>query len=344
MPDKVLLLGAAGTVGSRVAHALIDAGYRLISLARSRGHRNLGEIESRGGEIRYGDMNDDAALKSALEGCRYFVHSAAPYPPSGLHLRLPGYLAKWPGQIRRQFALAKIAGVERAVYTSSLSTIGLAEPGKLADESLPFDPARQRGGNYYPVKAALEKAVLEATTGANPIGPPTVIVNPTGLVGEGSRNVKLSAVCVFYQGLSPFMVDAPMSFVDCHDVGRGHALALQKGRPGERYILGGWNTTLKDFAATVASLAGIRRPPVVPRFLAHWAALASEWTGLITGSPGALSLTSYYHLRYGQHYSWEKARRELGYEPANDLTPAILRELRWHGVIPNATEATAESR
>lgn len=333
MADRVFLLGAAGTVGSRVAHALLDAGYALRCLARSKGHRSLGEIAGRGGEVVHGDMDDDEALKIALEGCRYFMHCAAPYPWSGLHLRLKGYLDRWPGKLRRQFALAKIAGVERAVFTSSLSTIGPAPKGQLADESLPYDPVLQGGGNYHPVKAALEKAVLEATSGAAAAGPPTVIVNPTGLVGEGSRNVKLSAVCVFYQGLTPFMVDAPMSFVDCHDVGRGHVRALQKGRAGERYVLGGWNTTLREFAEKVAALAGIRRPPLMPRWVVHAAAHVSEIIGLFTGAPGALSLTSYYHLRYGQHYSWEKARRELGYEPTGDLTDAIMRELKWHGVV-----------
>ncbi|MCB9934396.1 MAG: NAD-dependent epimerase/dehydratase family protein [Planctomycetes bacterium] len=335
MADRVLLLGAAGTVGSRVALALLEAGYEVTCLARSKGHRNLMQVQDAGGEIRHGDMNDDAALRDALSGCRYFVHSAAPYPWSGLHLRQQGYRDKWVPQLKRHFELAKQAGVERAVFTSSLSTIGLAKAGELADETLPFDPARQSGGNYYPIKFALEQAVLQATTGDNPLGPPTVLVNPTGLVGEGSRNAALSGACVFFQGLTPFMVDARLNFTDCRDVARGHVLALEKGRPGERYVLGGVNIELHKFAEMVCALAGINRPIIVPRALAMLGAYTAEWWGLLTGRLGALTLTSYYHLEYGQWYSSSKAQTELGYEPTTDLEPAIKRELEWHGVAPS---------
>jgi dihydroflavonol-4-reductase len=193
---------------------------------------------------------------------------------------------------------------------------------------LPYEPRRTRGGNYYAVKAAMEAAVLEETSK----GVPTVLVNPTGLVGEGSRNPALSAVCVFYQGLSPFMVDATMNFVDTSDVAKGHVLALQKGKPGERYILSGWNTTLREMAEKICKLAGKSRPMILPRKLMWLGAVFAEYWGLISGGPGAVSLSSYYHLVYGQHYSCEKAKKELGYEPAADLEPAILRELAWHGV------------
>ncbi|MCC6464252.1 MAG: NAD-dependent epimerase/dehydratase family protein [Planctomycetes bacterium] len=330
MGDRVLVLGAAGTVGSRVALALREAGFEVRCLARSRGHRNLACASEAGAEIVWGDMNDDAALAGALAGCRYFVHCAAPYPWSGLHFRLAGYRNQWVPQVRQHFAAARRAGIERAVFTSSLSTMGLAGRGKQADEALAYDPARQGGGNYYPVKAALEAAVLAETAQ----GPATVIVNPTGLVGEGSRNARLSAACVFFQGLTPFMVDAPMNFVDCRDVARGHLFALQKGRAGERYILGGVNTTLREFAALAAGQAGIHRPLVVPRALAKLGALAAECAALLTGRLGALSRTSYYHLRYGQHYSSAKAAAELGYQPTQDLLPALRRELQWHAAVP----------
>src|SRR5690606_28528888 len=163
-------------------------------------------------------------------------------------------------------------------------------------------------------------------------GPPTVIVNPTGLVGEGSRNAELSGACVFFQGLTPIMVDARLNFVDTLDVAKGHVLALQKGTPGERYILGGVNTTLREFAETVTAMAGIGRPVIAPRVLAKLGAYFSEWAGLLTGKLGALTLTSYWHLAYGQHYSSAKAERELGYKPTAELKPAIARELEWHAV------------
>lgn len=324
MADRVLLLGAAGTVGSRVALALLEAGYDVTCLARSKGHRNLAQVAGAGGKLIFGDMNSDA-LQDALAGCRYFVHSAAPYPWSGLHFRLDGYRRTWVPQVKRHFELAKAAGIERAVFTSSLSTIGLAKDGP-ADETLLYDARRQGGGNYYPIKHALEQAVLEAD------GPPTVLMNPTGLVGEGSRNAQLSGACVFFQGLTPMMVDARLNFVDARDVAKGHVLALEKGRPGERYVLGGVNTTLREFAEKVTAMAGIRRPAIVPRVLAKFGAYASEWLGLLTGKLGALTLTSYFHLEYGQHYSSAKAERELGYQPTTDLSDAIARELEWHGV------------
>jgi len=327
MAERLLLLGAAGTVGSRVALAFLQAGYSVRCLSRSRGARNLALVEAAGGEIVWGDMNDESALAAALEGCRWFVHSAAPFPWSGLKLRLRRYLRDWPAQVRKHFEQAHAAGIERAVFTSSLSTIGLASPGELAHEDLPYDPKRQSGGTYYPVKAALEQAV-----GALAEQHGVVIVNPTGLVGPGSRNPQLSAACVFFQGMAPAMVDAPINFVDCDHQARGHVLALEKGTPGRRYILGGVNTTLRQFAELVAGMAGRRRPPRVPRALVKLGAYGSELAGLFTGKPGALSLTSYYHLRYGQHYSSERARTELGYEPTTDLEPAVRRELEWYGV------------
>jgi dihydroflavonol-4-reductase len=322
----VFLLGVAGTVGSGVAQAFLDAGYELRCLARSRGHRNLARAAEHGAEIVYGDMNDDAALSAALKDCRYFVHSAAPFPWSGLHRRLRGYRETWIPQVKRHFELAKQAGIERAVFTSSLSTIGLAKTGELADESLPYDAARQGGGNYYPIKADLEAAVKEVD------GPPIVIVNPTGLVGEGSRNPQLSAACVFFQGLAPAMVDATLNFVDTQDVGKGHVLALQKGTPGERYILGGVNTSLREFAELVAGMADRKRPMIIPRGILKMSAYFSEWWGLLTGKLGAVTLTSYYHLEYGQFYSSAKAERELGYQPTTDLREPVRRELAYHGV------------
>lgn len=332
MPERVLLLGAAGTVGRPIAQALAAAGYEVRCLARSKGHRNLAVAADAGCEIRYGDMNDSAALTDALQGCRYFVHAAAPFPWSGLKYRQKAMREQWLPQLRGHFEAARRAGVERAVFTSSLSCIGLAPKGEQADESMAWNAKRQGGGNYYPIKAAMEQTVLQATTGENPVGPPTVIVNPTGLVGEGSRNAELSGACVFFQGLAPFMVDATMNFVDCRDAARGHVLALQKGTPGQRYILGGVNTRLRDFAELAATMAGIRRPAVLPRKLALLGAYGAEFAGIFTGKPGALSLTSYYHLEYGQYYSSARAQRELGYEPTTDLKEAIARELEWHGV------------
>ena len=93
---------------------------------------------------------------------------------------------------------------------------------------------------------------------------------------------------------------------------------------------------LKDVAEMVTAMAGIQRPLIAPRALAKMAAYFSEWWGLLTGRLGALTLTSYYHLEYGQHYSSAKAERELGYQPTTDLREAIQRELEWHGVLEAA--------
>jgi len=327
LADRVLLLGAAGTVGSRVALALRESGFDVRCLCRTPGTRNALQAQAADCQILWGDYNETATLQSALAGCRFLMHCAAPYPSSGLRFRRAGMLARWVPQLQAVLKLARAAGIERVVFTSSLSTIGMAPAGQSADESLPYNPRRQGGGNYYPVKHALEQAVLQGAAEF----PPAVIVNPTGLVGEGSRNPELSGACVFFGGLTPFMVNARLNFVDTHDCAKGHVLALQRGVPGQRYILGGVNTTLKEFADTVTTMAGISRPIVLPRPLAKLGGYWGELRGLATGKTSAMSLTSYYHLAYGQHYSSAKAQRDLGYVPTTDLHNAIERELRWHG-------------
>jgi dihydroflavonol-4-reductase len=302
----VLVLGAAGTVGSRVALALCNAGYRVRCLGRSKGARNLAVVKAAGAELLWGDMNDEAELADALKGCSRFVHCAAPYPRSGLRFGLKRMLREWPPQVAGHFALAHKAGVERAVFTSSLSTIGLAPDGEQATEALPWDAKRQGRGTYHPVKAALEAAIMEHAAARN-----VVIVNPTALVGEGSRNPDQSAVCVFFQGRAPLMMDAPMNFVDCDDQARGHVLALEKGVPGERYILGGVDMRLRRFAEVVGALSQRRRPPCVPRVIVRAGAYAAEFAGLFKGGPGAVNLVSYNHLRLGQNYSSARAHAEL---------------------------------
>jgi dihydroflavonol-4-reductase len=324
--QTVLVLGAAGTVGSRVALALCEAGYRVRCLGRSKGARNLAAVRAAGAELLWGDMNDAAVLAGALDGCTRFVHCAGPYPRSGLRRGLRRMLREWPEQVAGHFAQAREAGVERAVFTSSLGTIGLAPDGEPATEALPWDAARQGRGTYHPVKAALEQAVLRDARENN-----VVIVNPTALVGPGSRNPDQSAVCVFYQGRAPLMMDAAMNFVDSDDQARGHVLALERGEPGERYILGGVNMSFARFAEVVCAFARRRRPPCVPRAVVKAGANAAELAGLLKGGPGAVNLVSYWHLRYGQEYSSARAEAELGYQPTVDIRPAIERELAWHG-------------
>jgi len=334
--DTTLVTGATGFVGSAVARALARHGHALRLLARAGSdRRNLAGLDA---EVVEGDLLRPDTLAPAVAGCRYVVHVAADYriwvpdPARMLAANVDGTLTVM------RAALA--AGVERVVYCSSVAALGLTKDGSPADETT---PAHEDAivGIYKKSKYRAEQAVL-AMARDEPL--PVVVVNPSTPIGP--RDIKPTPtgrmIADAASGRMPAYVNTGLNVVHVDDVGEGHALALERGRIGEKYILGGENMTLAEILAVVAELSG-RRPPWVRLPLgAVWpVAVASE---LIARGFGVEPMVTRDHLRMARKmmfFSSAKAMRELGYRP-RPAREAIADAVAWFreaGMVKRARAA-----
>ena len=305
-----LLTGATGFVGSAVARVLAARGHKLRLLVRATSdRRNLAGIDA---ELVTGDLTDAHSITRAVEGCRYVVHVAAdyrfwvPHPEPMLRANVEG--------THLIMRAARIAGAERIVYCSSVAALGFTADGSPADEATPVDPARQYT-TYKRSKYLAEQAVLGLVREENL---PAVIVNPAAPVGP--RDIKPTPtgkmIMDAANGRMPAYLDTGLNVVHVDDVAEGHALALERGRIGERYILGGENLDLKDLLTLVAEVAG-RRPPAI-RLREQWiwpAAWFMEGLARVTGIPPLVTRDHLRMARKKMFYSSAKAIAELGYAP-----------------------------
>src|ERR1700723_1010336 len=281
-PSTVLVTGASGFLGSALAAALRARGHAVRVLARASSPRtNLNPTDV----VCEGDLRDRASLAAALKGARYLFHAAADY-------RL---WARDPEEIQRnnvegtrlimQEALG--AGVERIVYTSSVATLKITD-GAASTEDNPLADGEGIGA-YKRSKVAAERLV-EAMIEHD--GLPAVIVNPSTPIGP--RDVRPTPtgriIVEAASGRMPAFVDTGLNLAHVDDVASGHLAALDRGRIGERYILGGENVTLSDMLADIARLVG-RRPPTVklPRVPLYPLAYVAEGVARITGKEPMLT-------------------------------------------------------
>jgi len=306
-----LVTGATGFVGSRIARALLARGEAVRVLARAGADRR--NLEGLAVEVVTGDLRERASLDPALRGVSTLFHAAADY-----RLWSPRPEALYETNVegtRRLMHAAAAAGVERIAYTSSVATLGSTADGTPADERTPASLADMIG-HYKRSKFLAEQAVREMIAAE---GLPCVIVNPSTPVGPGDikptptgRMVRDAA-----RGAMPACVDTGLNIVHVDDVAAGHLLALEKGRPGERYILGGENMTLEQILTICAALAG-RRPPAVrlPLAAVYPVAWLSELAARLAGSgEPRVTVDSLRMARKPMFFSSGKARRELGYAP-----------------------------
>jgi dihydroflavonol-4-reductase len=305
---KVLVTGASGFVGSAVAKVLAEAGFAVRALVRPESRRaHLQGIDI---EFAEGDLRDAASLRPAMAGVRYLFHVAADYrlwapdPDEILAVNIAGTRAIMSEAMR--------AGVERAVYTSSVATLGFRADGTPGDETLPLQEA-QAIGAYKQSKVAAERLV-EAMVAND--GLAAVIVNPSTPIGP--RDVRPTPtgriIVEAATGRIPGFVDTGLNLVHVDDVAAGHLAALQRGRIGERYILGGQDVLFSDMLAEIAAMVG-RSPPRwrLPRRLIAPLAYAAEGIARVTGREPLLTKDG---LRMSEHrmfFSSAKAERELGY-------------------------------
>jgi dihydroflavonol-4-reductase len=307
MTGLVLLTGGSGFVGSAIARALLQAGYSVRALVRATSPRNnLAGLDL---EMVDGDICDPAAVTRAMRGAQYVVHAAADY-----RLWAPDREALVRTNVegtRTVMEAAFAQGVTRTVYTSSVATLKPRHDGSSANEGdgLAVDEAI---GAYKRSKVAAER-VVEAIAAR---GLHVVIVNPSTPIGP--RDIKPTptgrVIVEAARGRMPAFVDTGMNLAHVDDVAAGHVAALERGRPGERYILGGDNVPLREMLREIARLTG-RRPPTLelPRAPLYPLATAAEAIASVTGREPLLTRDGLRMSRHRMFFTSEKAMRELGY-------------------------------
>lgn len=338
---KVFVTGATGFVGSHVAQLLCAQGADLRLLVRPNSRlENIADLKA---EHAIGDLRDPNSLKSAVQGCEFVFHVAADYR---LWVRDPQemYRSNVEGT-RAIIRLAQETGVRRVIYTSSVATMGFTTSGHVANESSPVS-LRDMVGHYKRSKFMAEEAALEAgRSGAN-----VVVVNPTTPIGE--QDIKPTPtgriILDFLKRKFPAYVDTGLNLADVKEIARGHLMAMEKAKPGERYILGGENLTLKEILDKLAALTGLPSPGMqVPHAVAlGFAALDQFFTGFVLRREPRATIDAV-RMGYKKMFaSSEKAERELGYK-AIPVEDALRRAIRWfqaHGYVEVAgSVATARA-
>jgi len=302
----VLVTGATGFVGSAVARLLRESGRSVRVLARAGAVRtNLDPAD----ELAEGDIRDRASIARALRGVRHLVHVAADYR---LWARDPGeiYRTNVDGaRIVMEEALE--AGVERIVYTSSVATLSTSK-GRVSDETKPLAESEAIGA--YKRSKIMSERLVEGMIERHDL--PAVIVNPSTPVGP--RDVKPTPtgriIVEAASGRMPAFVDTGLNIAHVDDVARGHLAALERGRIGERYILGGDNVSLSELLTEIAGLVG-RRPPSLrlSTHLLHPLAIGAELLAQVTGREPFVTRDGLRMARKYMFFTDAKARRELGY-------------------------------
>jgi len=322
MSDTVLVTGASGFVGSAVARALIARGLHVRVLMRPTSPKtNIAALDA---EIAQGDMRDERSMRAAMKDARYLFHVAADYRLWARDMDEIVRNNRDGTRIVMEAALAQ--GVEKIVYTSSVATLKPVA-GQSVDETSRHD-AQSAIGAYKRSKVVAEQVVehmiatqaLPATivSPSTPIGPRDVKPTPTGRILVEAAT-----------GRMPAYVDTGLNLVHVDDVAEGHLLALDKGKTGERYILGGQDTTLAEMLGVIAELSNRRAPRInLPRGPIYPLAYAAETWARMSGKEPFVTVDA---LRMSEHhmfFSSAKAERELGFR-ARPYREALADALAW---------------
>jgi dihydroflavonol-4-reductase len=327
---RAFVTGATGFVGSHVAHVLAESGAQLRLLVRKTSRTE--NIAALAAEHVVGDLRDPGSLKKGMEGCEFVFHVAADYR---LWVRDPQqmYLANVEGT-RAVIRAAQAAGVRRVVYTSTVATMGFTSNGAPCNEESPVALADMIG-HYKRSKFMAEQVAIESAKA----GADVVMVNPTAPVGE--QDIKPTPtgriLLDFLNRNFPAYVETGLNLVDVHEVARGHVAAAERARPGERYILGGEDLTLKQILDKLSAIAHIPSPTMkVPHGVAlGFAAWDQFFTGLLLRKEPRATIDAVRMGRKKMFASSAKAVNELGYKIVT-VDAALQRAVNWfrsHGYV-----------
>jgi dihydroflavonol-4-reductase len=320
---KAFVTGATGFLGSHVARVLADQGADLRLLVRPTS--NLKNLEGLTAETATGDLRDGASLEKAMSGCDTVFHVAADYR---LWVRDPDEMYRSNvGGTRTLLEAAKKNGVGRVVYTSSVATVGFTSDGRPADEDSPVSLADMIG-HYKRSKFMAEQVALEVGRA----GMHVVTVNPTTPIGE--QDVKPTPtgriVVDFLKRKFPAYVETGLNLVDVRECARGHVAALENGRSGERYILGGEDLTLKQILDKLGQITGLPSPKIkLPYIFAFAAGIVDEAvTGFLLRREPRATVDTVRMGKKKMFASSAKAERELGWKMV-PIDGALRRAVEW---------------
>jgi dihydroflavonol-4-reductase len=319
---KAFITGATGFIGSHLALALLRDGHQVMALVRPGSDRR--NIAGAPIELVEGDLDDRQRLAEQIAGCDAVFHVAAHYS-LWVKDRDSIYRANLGGT-ENLLAAARAAGVKRFVHTSSVAAIGVPAPGAIGTEETQTT-LEELVSDYKKSKYLAEQAALRAARE----GLDVVIVNPSTPVGE--RDIKPTPtgeiILRFLQDRMPAYVHTGLNLIDVEDVARGHILAWEKGRTGERYILGARNLSLKETLEILAAITGKRAPRIaVPHFLPITVAFIDEMLLARLGKKPQVSFYAAQMSRKEMYYDSSKAVRELGL-PQNPIEKALEKAVRW---------------
>jgi dihydroflavonol-4-reductase len=319
---KALVTGATGFIGGNLVRELLEQGFDVRVLVRDTSSRT--NIDGLDVEVAIGDLTDRRSLDKALDGCHVLFHAAAAYTfwasdPSAV------YRTNVEGT-RNILLAAQTAGIEKIVYTSTESTIGIVGHGLGTEEHVA--DIKSLAGAYKKSKLLAERLALEMCDRGMPI----TIVNPT--MPLGAWDVKPTptgqVIVDFLNGRMPAYVNTGLNVIDVRDLVKGHVAALERGRVGERYTLGNLNLTLRDLLGILETVTGIKASNVrIPIWLALGAAYVDEFVrGTLLNKPPRIPIPAVKTARKFRHFDCSKALRELSL-PQTPIEEAIGHAVAW---------------